>query len=137
MEGCSAKAPPLLVQGVTEFNSGLYFECHETLEELWLQEKALIRELYQGILQVGVSLYKQKQGNYRGAVNLMRRALVHLAPCDPTCQGIDVAQLLEDAQRILTALMELGPESVSDMDQSLVPQIRWTSGSDSQEQVSL
>ena len=71
MDLCKKEPPALLIQGVQEFNSGLYYECHETLEELWLQERAAVRELYQGILQVGVALYKQRQANYRGAVNLL------------------------------------------------------------------
>ena len=128
MEACTQGPPTLLQQGIAEFNDALYYECHETLEELWLRERAPVRELYQGILQVGVALYKQRQGNFRGATNLLRRGLIHLAPCAPVCQGVDVARLIEDADRILAALLELGPERIVELDPALLPRVRWVRG---------
>lgn len=125
MQGCVRQPPLLLKQGIAEFNDALYFECHETLEELWLHEKAAVRGLYQGILQVGVALYKQRQGNFRGATNLLRRALIHLAPCAPTCQGVDVARLMEDADQVLSTLLDLGPERIAELDPALLPRVRW------------
>src|SRR5262249_20822635 len=48
-------APPAeLVRAVEQFNRGEFFECHETLEALWMAEAEPLRRLYQGILQVGV-----------------------------------------------------------------------------------
>ncbi|MCL6609076.1 MAG: DUF309 domain-containing protein, partial [Geminicoccaceae bacterium] len=54
---CSGPPPPQLVQGVDEFNRGAYFACHETLEELWKHERAPVRDLYQGIIQLAVGYY--------------------------------------------------------------------------------
>ena len=33
-----AAPDPRLLKGVEQFNSALFFECHETLEEVWLEE---------------------------------------------------------------------------------------------------
>ncbi|MCB0075629.1 MAG: DUF309 domain-containing protein, partial [Caldilineaceae bacterium] len=60
----SAKAQ----QGVHEFNRGEFFEQHELFEEAWLEEPRPIREMYQGILQVGVAFYLIEQDNWAGAV---------------------------------------------------------------------
>ena len=38
---------PRFIKGIEEFNSGLYFECHETLEEIWLEEHGEDRKFYQ------------------------------------------------------------------------------------------
>ena len=49
-EPCLEAPPAGLLKGVAEFNRGEFFECHESLEELWLAEERPIRSLYQGIL---------------------------------------------------------------------------------------
>jgi hypothetical protein len=125
MSNCQERPPALLVQGIAEFNSGRYFECHETLETLWLQEQAAVRELYQGILQIGVALYKQERGNYRGTVKLLRRGITHLAPFLPSCHGVDVARLIEDANLALSRLTDLGPGRIGDLASRSLPRVRW------------
>lgn len=125
MSHCKRTAPPLLVQGIDEFNTGAYFECHETLEALWVQEPAPVRELYQGILQVGVALYKWRRNEYRGAIKLFQTGMAHLSPFAPACQSVDVARLIDDANRARKALIALGPERMSLLDRRLVPRIHW------------
>ena len=44
------------------------------------------RWLYQGILQVGVSLHHLRRGNWVGAVNLMERGLHLLSAYPDRCQ---------------------------------------------------
>lgn len=121
--GCTAPAPPMLLQGVAEFNAGRFYACHETLEALWMSEPAAVRELYQGILQVGVGFYKQERGQYRGAVSLLKRGLAHLAPYAPTCRGVDVARLMSEAAVALEAIERLGPERIRELDRRLLPRI--------------
>src|ERR687887_651996 len=53
---CNEAPPALLQTGIAQFNSGDYWECHETLEELWRGEPDPVRYLYQGILLAGVDL---------------------------------------------------------------------------------
>jgi predicted metal-dependent hydrolase len=125
MSNCQERPPALLIQGIAEFNGGHYFECHETLETLWLQEPAAVRELYQGILQIGVALYKQKQGNYRGTVKLLRRGITHLAPFLPSCHGVDVARLIEDANQALSRLTDLGPGRTRQLEAHYIPRVWW------------
>src|ERR687887_667826 len=54
---CDEAAPALLRTGIAQFNNGDYWECHETLEELWRGEPDPVRYLYQGILLAGVGLH--------------------------------------------------------------------------------
>ena len=57
VEGWTEPPPALLLKAVGQFNEGQYWECHETLEELWRAEPRPLRDLYQGILQVGVAFH--------------------------------------------------------------------------------
>ena len=94
---CSKKPFSKLLEGIGQFNRGDYFECHETLEEIWMHEQGKIRDLYKGILQIGVALYHAKRSNLKGAMRLVSSGMELLSPFAPECMGIDVAQLLQSA----------------------------------------
>jgi predicted metal-dependent hydrolase len=69
---CRAAPSPALLKGIEEFNQRRFFECHETLEDLWTAEHGPVRYLYQGILQVGVAFYHLSRRNWHGAVTMLR-----------------------------------------------------------------
>jgi predicted metal-dependent hydrolase len=112
-----------LFQGIDEFNQGLFFECHETLEELWAAESREVRRLYQGILQIGVAFHHLRAGRYRPVVNLLRRGSDYLLPFAPLCQGVNVESLLDAAGRCLCEVERLGSEGIEGFDWALVPSI--------------
>jgi predicted metal-dependent hydrolase len=121
---CGDTLPPELLRGIEEFNRREFFECHETIETAWMAEPRPIRLLYQGILQVGVALYHVRQNNWRGAMKVLARATPKLAHFEPACMGIDVHQLLSDAQRIREHLIDLGEARIGEFDSQLFPTIR-------------
>ena len=117
-----AEAPPAgLLAGIAQFNAGEFWECHETLEDLWRVEPDHIRYLYQGILQVGVGFYHLRRGNWRGAVNKLRGGLAYLAPSAPACLGLDIARLRAEAGAILATLDALGPARLAAFDARTLP----------------
>ena len=116
--------PPLLLEGIAQFNRGEYFEQHETLEVLWRAESGEIRRLYQGILQVGVGLYHLRRGNYHGTVTLLGRGLANLTPFTPVSLGIDVQGLLEASVLVLREVERLGRHDLSAFDWGLAPRVR-------------
>jgi predicted metal-dependent hydrolase len=107
------------------FNAGEYFEQHEVLEELWRAEPGPIRQLYQGILQVGVGCYHLQRGNYHGALTLLDRGLARLATVAPDAAGIDVAGLMSQARRLRQRLAELGPGRLDQVGPADYPRIAW------------
>ena len=121
--GCLEPPPPGLLAGIEEFNAGAFFECHETLEELWLAESRPLRTLYKGILQIGVAFYHLRAERYRSVVILLERGMGYVQPFAPRCMGVDVAVLLERAAGCLTEVQRLGPDRLSEFDWSLVPAI--------------
>ena len=120
---CRESPPPELRAGIEEFNAGLYFECHETLEELWMARAGPDRWLYQGILQIGVSLHHLRRGNWVGAVNLMERGLHLLSAYPDRCQGVEVSALRRSSEQILRYLISEGRSGVEEFDWKLAPQI--------------
>lgn len=124
---CSAcrESPPLLLrQGIAEFNSGAWFEQHETLEELWRAERREVRRLYQGILQIGVAMHHVRNGNHHGAVYMLQRGTLYLRPFSPRCQSVDVGGLLAQAARILAEVERLGRTGLDRFDWTLAPRVR-------------
>jgi len=123
---CQEPLPEEVRRGLEQFNAGEYFEQHETLEHAWRAERRPVREIYQGILQIGVACHQIQRGNYAGAVKMLRRGLAHLAHAPDRCQGIDIARLREDARRLLQQLEALGPEGLSQLDPRAFPRLVFT-----------
>ena len=126
-ERCGESPSPELLRGIEEFNRGEFFEQHETLEEIWIEESDPVRYLYQGILQVGVGFYHRRRNNFRGATLLLERGTRYLQPFRPACLGVDVESLVAAAEKALAEIQRLGPERLEDFDeQRFVPKVRLT-----------
>jgi predicted metal-dependent hydrolase len=61
-------------KGVDEFNRGYFFECHDTLEEMWTGLRGPARDFFQGLIQVSVAFYHLGNANPAGAESMLRRA---------------------------------------------------------------
>ena len=118
--------PDLVLEGIEEFNRGEFFECHEYLEEAWMQESGRFRYLYQGILQVGIGFYHLENGNWRGATGLLRNGTIRLKEFEPVTLGVDVAKLVRESERCLQELESLGRERISEFDVSQIPKVERT-----------
>lgn len=81
-----------------------YYECHDVMEDLWLEEGR--KPLLQGLLQVAVGLYHLENGNRPGAVKLLTSALAKLASYPDTALGIDLERLRQDAERCCRQLKQ-------------------------------
>jgi predicted metal-dependent hydrolase len=83
----------LLRKGIEEFNSQLFFEAHDTWEELWREMSGHSRLFVQGLIQTAVGLYHLENGNIRGARSQLGKALNKIDQFLPACQGIDTENL--------------------------------------------
>ncbi len=106
LEGCGDPPSRAAVAGLLAFNQGRFFDQHEYLELAWNEEERPVRDLYQGILQVGVAFLQMEKGNRRGALKMFRRGLPKLRGLAGHCQGVDVAALREAAELIHRRLSE-------------------------------
>lgn len=121
--GWDAPLSDLARQGLAEFNRRDYFEQHEYLEAAWVAETRPIREMYQGILQVGLAFLQIERNNWRGALKMFRRGLPKLRGLPDTCQGIALAPFRNAAEQIHAEIATLGPGRLAEFDQRRFPQI--------------
>jgi predicted metal-dependent hydrolase len=78
------------LEGVRQFNEGYFFECHDTLEDLWGGIRGPSRDFLQGLIQVSVAFYHLMSDNLPGAESMLRRALKRFAPYPDTYFGFDL-----------------------------------------------
>lgn len=105
---CSEPLSDLALKGIEKFNEGDYYAAHDSLEEAWVMDEGPGRDLYRGMLQVGIAYYQIEHNNYRGAIKMLLRVRQWLDPLPDKCRGVNVARLREDADRVYAALLSLG-----------------------------
>lgn len=124
MEFCERSPSGALLRAMGEFNRGDWFQCHETLEELWVGTEGETRDFYQGILQIAVALHHWRSGNFGGAISLLKGGAGYLSRVHPVCQRISVAELVSQADRLRECLAGLGPARMAEVDPGLIPKLR-------------
>lgn len=100
-------------QSIEQFNHGEFYDCHDTLEALWMEAAQPQKSFYQGILQVAVALYHLSNSNWRGAVILLGEGINRLRPYQPRFEQIDVEGFVAQSVELLTTLQELGAEAIA------------------------
>ena len=121
---CSSSPSGQLLQAFGEFNRRDWYDCHETLEELWIGTENEMRWFYQGMLQIAVALLHWQNENYGGAVSLLTSGADYLRRVCPVCQRIEVKTLTLEADRFKDELIRLGPEQMGEIPESFVPKMR-------------
>ncbi|OUR98943.1 hypothetical protein A9Q84_05895 [Halobacteriovorax marinus] len=73
----------LLKKGIELYNIEHFWECHEEIEDLWLEDYGdNARYVYWVIIQVATSLYHYLDGNLAGAEGMIRKAKRKLDTCE-------------------------------------------------------
>jgi bacterioferritin-associated ferredoxin len=90
--------PVELVEAVSLFNRRFFWEAHEVLEHLWLEEQGDRKVLYQGIIQAAACFYHVLNANPQGALKLSKDAQQKLDPFRPRYLGIELDLLCERLQ---------------------------------------
>jgi hypothetical protein len=117
---CLQPLPPQAEAALALFNAGEYYRQHDLFEALWREETRPVRQLYQGILQVGVAYHQIEMGNRRGAIKMLNRSERWLNALPEVCQSVDVAALRADAARVRLALLALTDDMIDQFDRSLL-----------------
>lgn len=100
------KYPSLYVDFLYYFNVVRdFYECHEVLEELWLEEGR--DRFYQGLLQVAVGWYHAQNKNRGGASKMWQAALEKLEQVsEDRWMGIDLKQVIDQTSNVLLRLQD-------------------------------
>jgi predicted metal-dependent hydrolase len=84
-----------------------------------------VRDLYHGVLQVGVGFLHWSNGNFHGASTLLEEGIERMRPFAPRCQGVDVDALIADATAARERLIALGADGMRSVEVAAVaPRIR-------------
>jgi hypothetical protein len=108
-----------LQTGITQFNRGEYYDCHDTLEAIWMEASTVEKPFFQGILQLAVALYHLSNHNWQGAAILLGEGISRLEPFEPSYREVNVTALLDCADDWLVALQQGGPEQVDQLADTL------------------
>lgn len=125
MNECDGELHPRALQGIQLFNDGRYFEAHEELEAAWREERGKVRELYQGILEAGVTYLHIRRGNYDGAIKVYGRSMRWLNGFPEICRGADVGQLRRDLGEAITEVRRLGKTRMGEFNLSALKPLVW------------
>lgn len=78
------------------YNAGRFFEAHEVLEELWLEERRRPDgNFYKALIQVAGCFVHLQHDRLGPAAALLRTAAAHLAPFPSSHHGLDIDALRE------------------------------------------
>jgi predicted metal-dependent hydrolase len=80
-------------RGLAQFNDRLFFECHDTLEEIWSGVRGAPRDFFQGLIQAAVGFYHLGNGNRAGASTVLRRSLERLGRFPARYAGVELEPL--------------------------------------------
>jgi len=112
-----------LAQAIGEFNTHRFFECHETLENIWRAEPRPLRQFYKGVIQVAAGFHHLGRNNWKGTVNKLESGMRYLEPFRPRYLGVDVQRLVDEARGCRSAIVELSRERISEFDRARIPVI--------------
>lgn len=89
---------PRFKKGLKLFNQGEFFECHDIIEELWLEtpKDDRWRDLYKGVIQAAAAIYQHERGIPSGAEGLRRTSLGYLKKYEPEALGLNVSKLVKE-----------------------------------------
>jgi uncharacterized protein len=124
MRDRNVSPPDELYTAIDQFNNREWFECHETLEDLWMGESGMLRDFYQGVIQIAIALHHWKRDNFEGAMKLLKTGAEFLAKVDPVFMNVDVAGLTADSKRFKQELEILGQDRMAEVDRNLIPRMR-------------
>ncbi|MBI4461063.1 MAG: DUF309 domain-containing protein [Acidobacteria bacterium] len=82
-------------EGIALFNREQFFECHEALEEVWMELSGDQKKFLQGLIQVAVAFHHLRRNNMRGARRLLAAGVEKLSRFRPPQNAVDVSTLLQ------------------------------------------
>lgn len=106
-EGGEGPLPPLVQAGIALFNQREFHAQHEAFEDAWRQETRPVRDLYQGLLQVGLAFLQIEARNQAGAIKMFGRGIPRLRPLPAVVQGVCVGRLVEASLDVFDSLLSV------------------------------
>ncbi len=103
-DGRSVEPPSELRRAVDQFNRGEFWECHETLEDVWRETHYPFRLFYHSIIKTSVGFHHISAHNGKGARIKLRDGVELLALFQPHWMGVRTDRLRADATEWLSLI---------------------------------
>lgn len=107
------------------FNHWCFFEVHEVLEPVWMEEVGDVKRFLQGLIQAAVALYHLGRGNVAGARSLLAEGLAKLSPHQPSFIGVELEEFVAGLEACRAAVIRLRPENAVEFDTRLIPRMEY------------
>jgi len=114
-----------LIKGLEEHNSGKYFACHETLEDIWMDKGGDLRRFLQGLIHVAVGFYHLRDSNHIGAYRQLNKAYRKLSDYADSSEGIDVTNILLSLEYWIQKINMLLNDPQNDSDLGTFPKFEY------------
>jgi len=114
--------------GIDKFNEGLFYECHDILEDVWFEVRGPSRRFYQGLIHLAVGFYHiQVRNNSKGALSQLSKGIEKLSPYKPEFQGVDINSLLVQIYDCMKIIKEIHTGTNEKLDPAIKPKINFDS----------
>jgi predicted metal-dependent hydrolase len=129
VEEQTVAAPPEgFAEAVRQFNEWRFYDCHETLEDIWREtgskgDETTLANFYQGLIKAAAGYHHLLRGNYAGVMKVLGDVERLLAPYRPATMGVDVEALLSAVRGTLERVEELGASRIGEFEREQIPRI--------------
>ncbi|MDY0324161.1 MAG: DUF309 domain-containing protein [Candidatus Carbobacillus sp.] len=96
--------PDAYRQFIQLFNTQAFYEAHDVLEALWMEEGH--DKFLQALIQLAVAYYHYDYGNVYGARQLLTSARRYLQSASGETWGLDASELFRHTEMLLETLPE-------------------------------
>ena len=112
----------LFKKGLDDYESGEYFEAHESWEDLWSDFNFSDRKFIQGLIQLAVSFVHLGNGNLIGAKSLLKKCQNKFIDYRGIHRGINLEELKYSIEVVEIVYNDLSDSKEFDWD--LVPVLK-------------
>lgn len=89
---------PRIDEGISLFNAGEFFACHDVFEDFWSELVGPERKFFQGLIHAAVCLFHFEGNNLSGARKMYGSFVMYVSDFPADFCGIDVVKLLLDME---------------------------------------
>ena len=115
------------IRGVELFNKHRFYECHDILEELWIETNDDSKKFYQGLIQASVALHHFSRNNYIGAKKLFYSSLTLLEEYPSVYNGLDLVDFTAKIRVCFSELIDSADKIDNiTLNKNLIPVIKVT-----------
>jgi uncharacterized protein len=112
------------IEYIQLFNERYFYDCHEVLEDLWLDDPGDKKQFYKGLIQFATAFYHLFRKNMPAFEKLLGTSKAYLEPYGTSFEGLDLQQIYDVIAYWQHRLATREGESIVGYDDARVPKLR-------------